>query len=92
MSRPDLRGWKLKSVNEIPTTALVPTRLEGMETEQARGGSLCFLPVPTRLEGMETSKPSGHENTSALSRPDLRGWKQFISEDFCNKQKGPDPT
>ncbi len=47
---------------------LVPTRLEGMETQYCGFWKRGVLSVPTRLEGMETSFP--HSSSSSASGPD----------------------
>ncbi len=49
LSRPDLRGWKLRLDNFAFACNAVPTRLEGMETEQLNEAILQLLhrPDPT---------------------------------------------
>ncbi len=61
-------------LNALISAKSVPTRLEGMETNFPDGFVYKGIGVPTRLEGMETFH-RGRECNTALSRPDLRGWK-----------------
>ncbi len=70
----------------------VPTRLEGMETEQLPLHRQLVLKVPTRLEGMESDAIREIIEKSFLSRPDLRGWKDSFSINATTGISRPDPT